>query len=352
LKAERARGIFLHTGWRSVGTWVWSRFRTQKSVMALYEPLSAQVGELNLAAISDLRPVHSSGHPRLHAPYFEEYRAFIHESRRGVDGYRRDFGIDRFGDGPDDRFSDLQSYLQHLCDRSADSGKIPVLKLCRSQGRLPWLKRAVPEVMHAGVLRNPASQFASGWLLKQEWRNAFFVAAAFRVLGLNQHEPVVRQATSTCGVKLPPVATSSHEAYAAACDSYAQTVEGSEAYKAFVALWILNAWRMLGEIDLLVDTDRLGQSPTYAAELSTQFRDHTGVGPDFNGARNLVEEAKRNARRVSGIDGRLLRAVHFSAQKFLLARMEASGSSRADIIDMVRRKFALANEIAGEWRYQ
>ncbi|QCP52785.1 hypothetical protein FAZ95_26995 [Trinickia violacea] len=105
--------------------------------------------------------------------------------------------------------------------------------------------------MHVGLLRNPASQFASGWTLKQEWSNPFFVAAPFRVLGLNQGEP----------------------------------------------------------------------------------------------------EATRNARRMKEIDGRLLRPINFSAQKFLLAQIEASGGLQSPIAEIVRQKLSLADEISGQWRY-
>ena len=349
--AKRTPGVFLHTGWRSAGTWVWSRFRSMESVSAFYEPLSTLVGELSLAAISELRPAYSSGHPTLHTPYFEEYRRFLQINGRGVDGYRKSFAIDRFGDEPGDDFPALSSYLHNLCVRSTQQGKVPVLKFCRSQGRTPWLKRAFPDLTHAGVLRNPASQFASAWLLRQEWHNPFFVAAPFRVLGLSQNDPLVRQAIVMCGVKLPPVTSAQADAYAAACDHYAQTVEGSDAYRAFVALWILCAWRMLNNVDLLLDADQLGQSPAYAAEMSAQFRVHTGITPDLSGAKNLVDEATRNVQRISGIDGRLLRPINFSVEKFLRARIEASDGSKTAIADKIRQKLSLANDLSEQWRY-
>ncbi|WP_242540155.1 hypothetical protein [Trinickia mobilis] len=350
-QGKRPQRIFLHTGWRSGGTWVWSRFRALESVSALYEPLGALLGELSLDDIPDFRPDYTSGHPPLRSPYYEEYRPFVQKTGRGVNGYRKNFGIDRFGDAAGDDFPALCSYLKNLCDFSTGNGKVPVLKFCRSQGRTPWLKRAFPDVMHAGILRNPASQFASGWMLRQEWRNPFFVAAPFRVLGLNQGEPIVRQVIAMCGVKVPPVETASEEAYTVACTRYAQTAEGVEAYRAFVALWILCAWRMLNDVDLLLDTDRLGQSPAYAAGLRSEFQAATGVAPDFSAARNLVDEATRNVRRMSEIDGRLLRPINFSARKFLLAQIEASGGSQSPIAEIVRQKLSLADEISGQWRY-
>jgi hypothetical protein len=346
---ERAHGIFLHTGWRSAGTWVWSRFRTLESVRAFYEPLGDLLGELTLADIPTMRPTSDSGHPPLGTPYYEEYRSFMQERGRGVVGYRKRFDTDRFGDVPDAEFPAMRAYLQNLCDRSIGQGKVPVLKFCRSQGRLPWLKRAFPQAVHAVVLRNPASQFASGWLLKQEWSNAFFVAAPFRVLGLNQAEPVVKRVIETLGVSLPSIACASAEAYAAACEQYARTAEGSNAYRAFVALWTLCASRMV-DADLAIDTDLLGQSPVYASELRAQFRARVGVTPDFSGARDLVDESKRYVTRLAGIDGRLIRSTNFSAQKFLLTQIDGSRDSQTGIAKVIREKLSLADEVSGQWR--
>jgi hypothetical protein len=349
--ASPKRGIFLHAGWRSAGTWLWSRFRALESVDAFYEPLSSVIGELSATDIGDIRPTSNSGHPSMSKAYFDEYRPLLQSTERGVRGYRKSFAIDQFGPQPDAEFPALRTYLSDLCETSSGAGKIAVLKFCRSQGRMPWLKEAFPDVMHVGILRNPASQFASGWLLRQQWRNAFFVAAPFRVLGLQHGEPMVRQVIAECGVKLPPVAPTSYDAYAAACDRYAQTVEGSEAYRAFIALWILCTWKTLQSADIIVDTDLLGQSPDHASELAAQFRASTGLAPDLSATRDLLGEAKRNVRKMSAIDGRVLRPINSAALKFLFRQLDKTDRVQADLAETVRKKVALANDIAEEWRY-
>jgi hypothetical protein len=338
------QSIFLHTGWRSAGTWVWSRFRALPNASAFYEPLHPLLADLTLPDISALQPTWTSGHPPLNAPYYEEYRPFMQASAPGVAGYRKSFATDRFANTPDAGFPALHAYLKNLCDSTQAQGKIPVFKFCRSSGRLPWLRDAFPDALHAVVLRNPASQFASGWLLLQQWSNPFFVAAPFRVLGLNQTDPVVKHAMEMCGVRLPSDSPASPD-YAAACERYAQTVEGDNAYRAFVALWILGASRIAEGSDLVIDMDRIGQTPTHATELRTQLRSSTGATPSFHGARDLVEETRRSAGQMSGIDGRSIRAVHFAAQKFMLSQAGTSA------IERVREKFALADALAEQWRF-
>lgn len=346
LQSDLKQGIFLHTGWRSAGTWIWSRLRALDSVTGFYEPLSNMLADLSLAEVSACRPTMTSGHPQLTAPYFEEYRPLLQEGARGVPGYRKRFGTDRFASAPDAEFPALQAYLRRLCERSAVQGKVPVFKFCRSSGRLPWLRRAFPQAMHAAVLRNPASQFASGWLLNQQWSNPFFVAAPFRVLGLNQSEPVVRRAIEACGVSLPPAQPTSDEAYAMACEQYARTAEGNNAYRAFIALWILCASRLSEGVDLVIDVDRLGHSREYAAEMRTAFQAQSGLSPDFSGARDLVEETSRSAGRMAGIDGRSMRAVHSAALMF----MASQGGSSTNVTELVREKMLLANELTAQWR--
>jgi hypothetical protein len=195
-------------------------------------------------------------------------------------------------------------------------------------------------------LRNPASQFASGWLLRQQWSNTFFVAAPFRVLGLNQMDPLVREAIGVCGARLPPLPSMADDAYAIACEQFARTVDSDNAYRAFIALWILCALRMGEGVDLLIDMDRLGESRDYASSLRAAFDAQCGLSPDFTSARDLVEETRRSAARMTGIDGGALRAVHSAALKFL----KAQAGIDAAFVEVVRQKMVLANELTESWR--
>ncbi|NVH75171.1 hypothetical protein FSB08_22155 [Paraburkholderia sp. JPY432] len=340
------QAVFLHTGWRSAGTWVWSRLRELQGAAGFYEPLSNVLADLKLADVPASRPTLTSGHPPLAAPYFDEYRPFLREDARGVAGYDRRFSIDRFTREPDATFPSLQAYLRVLGAHTIEQGRVPVFKFCRTGGRLPWLKRAFAEALHVGVLRNPASQFASGWLLRQQWSNAFFVAAPFRVLGLNQIDPLVSEAIGACGVRLPPLPPMPDDAYALACEQFARTVDSDSAYRAFIALWILCALRMGEGVDLLIDMERLGESRDYATGLSAAFGAQCGLAPDFTSARDLVVETRRSAARMTGIDGGALRAVHSAALKFLKAQ---AGIDPA-FVEVVRHKMVLANELTETWR--
>jgi hypothetical protein len=66
--------IFLHTGWRTVGTWLWSRFRMVEGTRCLYEPLHEDLATLSRDDIARLRADNwASRHPDLAHPYYDEY---------------------------------------------------------------------------------------------------------------------------------------------------------------------------------------------------------------------------------------------------------------------------------------
>jgi hypothetical protein len=111
-------------------------------------------------------------------------------------------------------------------------------------------------------------------------------------------------------------------------------------------LWILCASRMADGVDLMIDVDRVGQSRDYAAEVRAGFQAQSGLAPDFGSARDLVEETRRSAARMVGIDGRSMRAVHSAALKFL----KTQGGADAGFTELVREKMVLANELTEQWR--
>jgi hypothetical protein len=54
---------------------------------------------------------------------------------------------------------------------------------------------------------------------------------------------------------------------------------------------------------------------------------------------------------MSAIDGRVLRPINSTALKFLFGQLDRTDRVQADIAETVRKKVALANDIADEWRY-
>jgi hypothetical protein len=209
------RAVFLHTGYRTAGTWIWSRFRRLDEVAAYYEPLHEMLATIDRSKIaSSTADSWRSGHPSLDAPYFAEFERFLKPEGSGIAGYEARFDIDRLAGEPGagatagsaaTEAEAIERYLRGFMTAAEQQGRVPVFKFCRSLGRLPWFHRTFADAAHIVVLKNPVSQWQSCWQLFAKHRNAHFIAVPFAVLALNISDPVVMRTLNALRVTLPEV---------------------------------------------------------------------------------------------------------------------------------------------------
>jgi hypothetical protein len=201
-----AAAIFLHSGWRSCGTWLWEALRECRTVRAYYEPLHEDLDSLDRAALTRFSPGSwDSGHSP-GAPYFAEYlprlRHNMFGDRPGIRGYEQRFAFDDYFRDPDDDDPALHAYLQGLIEAARAEGRVPVLKFCRSLGRVPWMARHFPDAMHAVVLRDPVTQWLSARRQMEVMKNRYFVLAPFVILARNAAHPLVADALARLDVPM------------------------------------------------------------------------------------------------------------------------------------------------------
>ena len=232
----RRRAVFLHTAWRSGGTWLWSRCREQPHVQALYEPLHEQLGRLSSADIRRLRPGSWASNHSDTPPYFQEYEKMMLPGRRGVPGYRQRFAYERFFLDPDDEDPELEAYLRSLVGAAAP-GQVCVLKFCRSLGRTAWLQRRFPGALHAVVIGDPVAQWASAQTLLAVQRNRYFATVPFLVLARNADHPLVRDAIAALDVRLPRLYSPDVAYGMEACWRHLRRTGAEEQYRGFLAFW-------------------------------------------------------------------------------------------------------------------
>ena len=277
-----ATGVFLHTGWRSSGTWLWSRCREQSNVHALYEPLHEDIASLRRSDIPKLRPSAWRSRHGETAPYFAEYGELIAPGRAGVPLYQRRFAFDGFFLDPCQDDPALEAYLRGLLATAGgpgrEAGQMAVLKFCRSLGRVSWMEQRFPEMLHAVVLRDPLDQWRSARRLLTEERNRYFTMAPLLVLARNPGHPLVRQACLALDVRLP-VLGSTDMAYGV--ETVWRHVKHQDAitqYRGFLAYWTATAVAALQSRALLIDTALLARAPEHRAEVETAFAARLG-GP-------------------------------------------------------------------------
>jgi hypothetical protein len=302
--------IFLHTGWRTGGTWLWSRFRALPGVLGYYEPLHPDLATLDHARIDRREELHwTSGHPILHAPYFEEFRPLLNEGAAGVPRFQPRFATEHFFAPARAELSSLSAYIRGLLQSAELRGRQAVLKFCRSLGRLEWMQRNFPQARHIAVLRNPLAQFASARLQFINSNNAFFLIMPCLLLAAQQGHAPVASALHHLGVELPLIRPKyrTDEAVVAGAGT-------EQLYRLFLAFWMLTAVGVPSTIDQIINYDMLVLSPLYRRDCELDLHKLTGLSADLGDVRcdgddHLVDRV--------GLSRAQLRRCHRDAEAIL-----------------------------------
>jgi hypothetical protein len=275
--AQAGQAVFLHTGWRSGGTWIWSRCREYPQVQGYYEPLHEHAARFRRRDVATMRPGSWQSNHSDTAPYFEEYRDLIPARGRGVALYQPRFALDGFFRAPDEPADpDLEAYLASLMAGPIAEGRLPVFKFCRSMGRVGWFERRFPHALHAVILRNPIAQYQSGQRLLQEKRNRYFALAPLLVLARNAKHPAVREAAFALGVSVPTLHSDDLDYAVEACWLHVRHVSPAERYRGFLTFWTLCAIAALGSEALVIDLDAIATNPTHRRDVEMALQSTIG----------------------------------------------------------------------------
>jgi hypothetical protein len=251
-------GIFLHTGWRSSGTWLWEKLRNLPGHHGFYEPLHEFLPSMSATTMATLSPcAWASRHPLISKPYFIEYLP-LHNGQ-GVAGAKPSFSFDGYFDQPGE---DLHAYIASLC--AATNGAKPVIKFARSQGRLPWLAATFPDYLHVALIRQPWAQFRSGWRCMAEDNNPYFLAAPCLVLERNLANPKVAALVAALALPIHPAPGACLIRRLKFWIRKARLLPAATLYRAHTALWLLNALAALPAATLVLDGDA---DPTATAAI-------------------------------------------------------------------------------------
>ena len=179
------RPIFIHTTWRTSGTYLWAALRGRPDILGFYEPFHEILAELTpkidqkvLADAGSLR------HANVNQPYFDEYPT----KRRGVRFYRRDFAYRNYFNQDAGQAARERRYVDYLIDTASASSKTAVLKFCRGAGRIDRLVRDHPG-LHLYVVRDAARQ----WRSFLSSGHGYFRTALVGIFAMNPDAPLVQR---------------------------------------------------------------------------------------------------------------------------------------------------------------
>ena len=313
--------VFLHTGWRTRGTWIWSRFRAEPGTVCFYEPLHEDLATLDRAGIeARTSTTWLSGHPLLPSPYFTEFLPLLNGPAKGVRRHAHGFATAAFFAEADAALPALRDYLAMLLGTAQAGGVQPVLKFCRSLGRVGWMQQTFPHAIHIAVVRNPLGQFISAHRQFQGCGNGYFLAMPLLLLTLHRDVPDVAAALRHLGVALPVLPRgATTERATAACAAYLRCLGPDEQYCAFLAFWLATAARIPDTIDLLIDSDLLASVGDYRSQCAVDLATLTGRTLDLADTDGGVA---RDTRRLpaTGLSAAALQRAHRGGEAFLEER--------------------------------
>ena len=273
--------IFMHTGWRSGGTWIWARLRAQPGVMGFYEPLHEVLGSIDQPLINSMTAGSWDSRHGATSPYFLEYAPLLSQARsgarRGVVGYEPRFAYERFFLTPDEPDEPLQRYIEGLLAAAAAHGRVPVLKFCRSLGRVGWMQRRFPGALHALILRDPMAQYHSA-TAQLAHGNRFFLVAPMLAMARNRHVPLVRMATEHMDVPLPALPDKRRDLDPELAWRHFQRLDAPTQFRAFLAFWTITAISAVADPAIFViDTTRLPHDGPYRAAIEARLGEPAGA---------------------------------------------------------------------------
>lgn len=265
-QATSPHTFFVHSGFRTGSTFIWSRFRETTRAIAFNEIFHGSLIDITSSDISKYCPqTWYSKHPET-APYFAEYVPLI-ESRGGVKSYDRSMEIDLFipaqGIGGSITRTEAE-YVSSLINYARSLNKTPVLTMVRSLGRVAGLKAEFPGV-HVLLYRGIFRQWAS--FSEQAWRgNHWFFDITRSQFKASRHDKFIDRLCNVFNI-----------------DDFSYT--NTDSFYAFIGLQLYLYSRAVDHADILIDLTNLAVDEKYRADIEA-FIYAAGLQVDFSGAKD------------------------------------------------------------------
>jgi hypothetical protein len=276
----RMRALFIHSGWRTGSTYVWTKFRQNSACLGFYEPFNEMLSAMSPTDIYTARhDLAALKHSEIGLPYFHEYIPLLgpkgHPLFKLEFSYRNYFVVD-------EPLPDQQAYVESLLGLAGKLGRMPTLGFVRSLGRVAWFRRAFADAVNIVVLRSPLGQWLSARQLALEHQHEFFDPMQTLILAQARGSAAVIDEAQRLGV----LRFEDHPLYAAIelARQMSAKIQPAERFARFAALYALSYLAAVPNADLVIDMDRLSAEAGYQAETAAAIHRLTGVAIDFSDA--------------------------------------------------------------------
>jgi len=250
--------VFIHSLWRSGSTYIFNAFRRSPKGYCCYQESVHEIALRDKDSPERLLTVVSAGmealrHPPLEKPYFLE----LYEAHRFWAAHvaKEIFYDDYFGLEGDERL------LRYLLALTRGAKGRPIFQECRTSCRIALIRRPLTS-SHIYLWRNPRDQWHSTRVTK------YFDAVIQLVIGARRCPIFISRIREAIGLS-----EFHHDDVYEEIRHFRSNVLSSErSYLAFYALWCLGLIEGAAHADLLLNIDRLSDSPAYQSEFLKRLR--------------------------------------------------------------------------------
>ncbi len=278
------QAVFLHSGYGATDGWLWSCLRDLDGVMAYDEPLRAMVESIDYAQYAGTGSEGPAPGRRPAASIADTLR----QDALGMSRVEMAFSANQFEEATPEYAGDIEYFLRELMAQAFDRGCIPVFRFGESLGRLAWMRRAFPDVVHIVVARNPLAQWQSCCDRLVAQRDAHCIALPYLALACGRSVPAVERVVVGLRIDLPDnfpcvgnrPADHSIEFFKA----HAAYVGPAATYRAFLGCWLLAMRHATTHADAIFDCDLAIRSHAYLSAAEAWIANLTGLTPSMRAA--------------------------------------------------------------------
>ena len=312
MTAEDRSPIFLHSGWRTAKTWLWSRFRRLPGTVCFYEPEGEWIARLTPEIVASARARNwPSGHPEDVDAYYTEYLPLLGAAQgAGVPGYRESFALRshlRDTDPSDhEREAGEAAHFKNLIDAAAVKDGRAVFGCARTLGRIGSLKRHLGG-HHLLIVRDLYRQWQS---ISHQWTrhgNSYFIAGYVMIAGQNRSHPLLGPLASRFGI--PEVKGDEFDQEMGCYQLLAEKMPSVRQYELFLRVQTAAYHSAFAWADLLVDVDALAGSRDQQKAAGEEITQLTGLSPDLSDCRVRPMEIAPEEEENLAVTERFLRDV-------------------------------------------
>jgi len=280
-----ARTLFLHCGWRTASTYLWSRVRASGQVVAYNEPFHETLARRTGASGGFARALRN--HPDV--PAFAEYDALVENG--AVRGYETRFATRTFFLAPEQDDAALEHYVRGLETHARAQDKNAAFAFCRSLGRVAWLRQRFPDAWNVVLVRRPYDHWRSSLEQFAKGGVAYFLVMPLRIIAENRHVPELTRLAERHAIP------DDHAAQIALL----QRLPADAVLRLFFEVYALGYAHALTHADQMIEIERFVDEAEYRDASIAEIARETGI-QITPGEMNLTRYAPSGRDVFSALD--------------------------------------------------